>query len=223
MRIDDYVAELERAMTGPARFKRDLVVEARDSLTDAADAMEDGGLDRAEAERLAVLEFGEVEEIAPGYQAELQAHAGRRLGVLLFVSVPAITLCWGFVWHFFPADQSAWAQAPGWYSVASKVLDYAQLAIGVAGGLAALALGRGARLLGRARLVTRSLGGAALSMLALTAVLGTALSLGSHGPEGFASYLPGLVVAVATYALAGLQLLGAVSCLRVTRPAARRA
>jgi hypothetical protein len=223
MRIDDYVAELERAVTGPAKFKRDLVVEARDSLADAAEAMEAEGLDPAEAERLAVLEFGAVEELAPGYQAELQAHAGRRLGVLLFFSVPAIALCWGFVWHFFPAGQSAWAQAPGWYSAASKLLDYTQLAVGVAGGLAALALGRGARLLGRTRLVTRSLGGAALSMLVVTSVLGTALSLGSHGPEGFASYLPGLVVAVATYALAGLQLLGAVRCLRVTRPAARRA
>ncbi|WP_246005242.1 hypothetical protein [[Actinomadura] parvosata] len=43
---------------------------------DTADALEADGLERAEAERLAVAEFGAVHEVAPGYQAELTAVAG---------------------------------------------------------------------------------------------------------------------------------------------------
>src|SRR5688500_19298305 len=99
MLIDDYVAELNRAITGPPGPKRDLVVEARDSLTDTADALEAEGLDRTEAERVAVAEFGPVAEIAPDYQAELTSASGRRLGFLLFVSVPITALMWSVLWR----------------------------------------------------------------------------------------------------------------------------
>lgn len=223
MLIDDYVAELGGALAGPAGPKRDLVVEARDSLVDAADALEAGGLDRATAERLAVEEFGEVEAIAPGYQTELTACAGRRLAALLFFSVPLTALSWSVIWHFFPADPAIWANEPAWYAVASKALDIVQLGVGVAGGLALLALGRGARLVRRARVITRSLGGLVLAMLAVTTVLGAALTVGIDGPVGFATYAPGVLVSLTTYALAGVQLYGAVRCLRITRTAARSA
>ncbi|WP_181957865.1 permease prefix domain 1-containing protein [Nonomuraea longispora] len=79
-----------------------MVVEARDSLTDTADALEAEGLERAEAERVAVAEFGEVAEIASGYQAELTASAGRRLGVLMFAGLPITVLMWSLLWRAYP-------------------------------------------------------------------------------------------------------------------------
>ncbi|MGN9843593.1 permease prefix domain 1-containing protein [Nonomuraea sp. H19] len=69
--IDDYVKHLSRTLKGPPRPKRDFLTEARDSLLDAADALEKGGLRRVEAERVAVREFGTVGELASGYQREL--------------------------------------------------------------------------------------------------------------------------------------------------------
>ncbi|WP_327085209.1 permease prefix domain 1-containing protein [Nonomuraea sp. NBC_01738] len=217
MLIDDYVAELRTALSGPGGPRRDMVVEARDSLVDTADAFEDEGMSRAEAEALAVREFGAVAEIAPGYQRELMACAGRRLGALLFVSVPATALAWSLLWKVFPADPSWWYGAPAWTTVASRALDYAQLAIALCSGVALLALGRGARLLGRARLVTRTLGVLVLISVGLTGALGFSLSTLAAAPISIWSYVPGAVLTVVTYVLCGLQSYGAVRCLRITR------
>ncbi|MFE0150413.1 permease prefix domain 1-containing protein [Nonomuraea sp. NPDC059007] len=219
MLIDDYVADLGRALYGPTGPRRDMVVEARDSLIDTADAYEADGLAREEAERLAVQEFGSVEEIAPEYQSELTACAGRRLGGLLFVSVPLTALAWAMLWRVFPLDPAIWAQKPAWFGAISLALDLLQVAVGVSGGLSLLALGRGARLLPKARLVTRSLGGLVLAMLAITTILGMILTIGVKGPIGFAAYPPGVMVTAVSYVLAGVQFYCAVRCLRITRTA----
>ncbi|MBB5077643.1 permease prefix domain 1-containing protein [Nonomuraea endophytica] len=219
MLIDDYVADLGRALYGPTGPRRDMVVEARDSLIDTADAYEADGLVREEAERLAVQEFGSVEEIAPDYQSELTACAGRRLGGLLFVSVPLTALAWSMLWQVFPLDPSVWAHKPGWFGVISLALDLVQVAVGVCGGLSLLALGRGARLLPKARMVTRWLGGLVLAMLVTTSVLGMILTVGTKGPVDFTAYPPGVMVTLMSYVLAGVQFYCAVRCLRITRTA----
>jgi hypothetical protein len=81
--IDAYVAELGGILRGPRRAKADLLDEARDSLVDAVRAYQDRGLDRQAAERRAVEEFGDVAEIAPGYQTELGLVQGRRTALLV--------------------------------------------------------------------------------------------------------------------------------------------
>lgn len=219
MLIDDYVTELDRALSGPSGPKRDLVVEARDSLADTADAFEAEGLDRAAAEQLAVAEFGRIREIAPGYQAELTAVAGRRLGRLLFVSVPVTVLMWSAIWRFQPGGvdaHAAWAARPSWFAFVSHALDLVQLATGLYGGLALLALSRAARWISGPRLVTRSLGMIVWVVLPVTAALGLLLSQDSMLPAGFA---PAALANLVTYAFAGLQLYGATRCLRLTRRA----
>ncbi|MET7326584.1 permease prefix domain 1-containing protein [Nonomuraea sp. NPDC005650] len=222
MRIDDYVAELDRALAGPHGPKRDLVVEARDSLTDTADALEADGLDRAEAERVAVAEFGQVTEIAPGYQSELTAVAGRRLGFLLFISVPITALMWSVIWRIYPGNSDAWQHAPLWYRPVSRLLDILQLCVGLYGGLALFALSRGARWIHRPRLVTRSLGVLVLAMLPVTVALGMLLTLGSNGASRL-DVLPTVLANAVTSACWGLQLYGATRCLRISRqPFARR-
>ncbi|MFI9591936.1 permease prefix domain 1-containing protein [Nonomuraea sp. NPDC052265] len=217
MRIDDYVADLDRALSGPSGAKRDLVVEARDSLSDTADALEADGLERAEAERLAVAEFGPVTEIAPGYQSELTAVAGRRLGLLLFISVPLTALMWSLVWRVHPADPALWVGRPAWYHLLSRLLDICQLATGLYGGLALLALGRGSRWIRRPRLVTRSLGILVWGMLPVSGAMSLVLSYSPPGPGSMSDYLPAFLANLVTTAFWGLQIYGATRCLRVSR------
>ncbi|MEW1842409.1 permease prefix domain 1-containing protein [Nonomuraea angiospora] len=221
MRIDDYVAELDRALAGPQGAKRDLVVEARDSLTDTADALEADGLERAEAERVAVAEFGEVAQVAPGYQSELTAVAGRRLGFLLFISVPITALMWSVIWRIYPGDDTAWRLAPAWYRPVSRLLDVLQLCVGLYGGLALFALSRGARWIRRPRLVTRSLGVVVWGMLPVTVLLGMLLTLGSNGASHL-DVLPSMLANAVTSACWGLQIYGATRCLRISRPPVAR-
>ncbi|GAA3547622.1 hypothetical protein GCM10022419_029840 [Nonomuraea rosea] len=216
MRIDDYVADLNRALSGPHGPKRDMVVEARHSLSDTADAFEADGLERLEAERLAVAEFGRVAEIAPDYQSELTALSGRRLGVLLFVSVPATVLMWSVLWRLYPATEEAWARQPSWFWPVSRLLDVLQLATGVYGGLALLALSRGARWIRRPHLVTRSLGVIVWAALPITAGLGLLLSYGADSPNTLTA-LPTALANLVTSALWGMQIYGATRCLRITR------
>jgi len=217
MLIDDYVADLDRALAGPHGAKRDLVVEARDSLIDTADAFEAEGLERAEAERLAVAEFGPVAEIAPGYQSELTVMAGRRLGLLLFISVPLTALMWSLVWRLHPADPPTWVARPGWYVMVSRLLDITQLVTGVYGGLALLALGRGARWIRRPRLVTRSLGIVVWGMLPIVGGMSLLLSYSAPGPGTMTDFLPAVLANLVTAAFWGLQIYGATRCIRVTR------
>jgi hypothetical protein len=98
---------LSKELWGPRRRKADLLAEARDHLTDATEAFEADGLDRYDAEKHAVAEFGTLEEVAPGYRAELAVSQGRRTAMLLFASLIVQPLIWRQgVW--------AWSQdAPG--------------------------------------------------------------------------------------------------------------
>ncbi|MBF8190554.1 hypothetical protein ITP53_33545 [Nonomuraea sp. K274] len=216
MRIDDYVTELDHALAGPHGPKRDLVVEARDSLIDTADALEADGLDRAEAERVAVAEFGAVAEVAPGYQAELTCASGRRLGVLLFVSVPITVLMWSVLWRIYPAGDDAWLHQPTWFLAVSRLLDVVQLSTGLYGGLVLFALGRGARWIRRPRLLTRSLGVIVWATLPITAGLALLLSYGADEPNTLDA-LPTMLANLVTSSLWGMQIYGAVRCLRITR------
>jgi hypothetical protein len=69
--IEAYVAELDRKLRGSYRTKRDMLTEAHDSLIDATAAYQKAGLDPLDAERRAVAEFGDLAEIASGYQPSL--------------------------------------------------------------------------------------------------------------------------------------------------------
>ncbi|MEU4701637.1 permease prefix domain 1-containing protein [Nonomuraea dietziae] len=217
MLIDDYVAGLAWALDGPAGPKRDLVVEARDSLVDTAEAYQEEGMARVEAELLAVEEFGELREIAPAYQRELTATAGRRLGALLFVSVPLTTLLWSLIWAFFPVDADAWAHRPDWFLPAARTLDLFHMATGVLGGLTLLVLTWGSRWVRRPERVTRLLAVWVWTMLPVTLLLSAALQYGSQGPAGFSAFLPGMILSLTTPLLNGLQLYAAARCLRLTR------
>ncbi len=215
--IEDYVTGLSRTLRGPRRPKLDLITEARDSLLDTAEALEGDGLRRDEAERAAVEEFGPIREIAPGYQEELSKSAGRRLAVLLFVGVPLTAIMWNVIWKVFPSAPTAYERMPDWFILVARGVDALQMFIGLVGGLALLALGRGLRRIRRPRLVTRALGLFVWAMLPVMLVSCGALMFGSQKSAGFGDYPAGAVASLVSYAIWSVQLYCAFRCLSITR------
>ncbi|WP_232665062.1 permease prefix domain 1-containing protein [Pseudonocardia sp. TRM90224] len=96
--IAAHVEQLARALRGPARSRASMLRETREGLEDAAAAHREGGLAPAEAEALAVRQFGSVRQIAPLYQAELTVRQSRRTALLLAVLMPALTHGWDMLW-----------------------------------------------------------------------------------------------------------------------------
>ncbi|WP_433163913.1 permease prefix domain 1-containing protein [Kribbella sp. CA-247076] len=92
--VDEYLTGLSRALPGPRRRKADLLAEARDHLADATEALEADGLDRAAAERAAVADFGALDEIVPGYRAELAVSQSRRTATMLFLVLIIQPIVW---------------------------------------------------------------------------------------------------------------------------------
>lgn len=180
--IDAYIAELGGALRGPEDVKADLLAEARDSLVDAADAYEAGGLDRRAAERRAVEDFGEVREIARGYQAELGLSLGRRTMLLL----AGVLLAQHFLWDYgFPWVLRATLDDPA--SLVSHGLEAAAVVLGAVGSaasagavLAIVACGKGTRFLRAAaarRWITRGVGVFALTVAGFYTVAGLLLTV----------------------------------------------
>ncbi len=175
--IEAYIGELERRLSGAARVKTDLLAEAKDGLTDAAEAYREGGIEEPEAERRAVADFGPADVIARAYQAELGLRRDIRVLWELIVGVPLLILAWDLA-RMLSADE--WSRyggsTPGWYHRAIGAADtVAALSPVVAiGGLVA------ARLLSRrrdgprtARPVSLSVAGAlGLNLLALAVYSG---------------------------------------------------
>jgi hypothetical protein len=163
--VEEHVAALDRALSGPAKARRGMVREARDGLVDAADAYRRGGLDAHRAARLAVRDFGPVAEVAPLYQEELAAGQGRRTAQLLVVGVPGLVLGWDLL---VSVGFSAGPQAPAAVAVLATALDVAGVLV------AATALGLVALTFRRTRSPRRVAAAAAV-----TTVVTVLLSAGS--------------------------------------------
>jgi hypothetical protein len=89
-----YVTALDHSLVGPRRVRRGLVQEARDHLDDASAALSDAGYDRAEAERIAVADFGDLDEIVPAFQTTLAVAASRRTAWMLFAVLSIQPFLW---------------------------------------------------------------------------------------------------------------------------------
>ena len=89
-----YVAALDQSLVGPRRVRRGLVQEARDHLDDASTSLSDAGYDRAEAERIAVADFGSLDQIVPAFQTTLAVAASRRTAWMLFVALSIQPFLW---------------------------------------------------------------------------------------------------------------------------------
>lgn len=170
--IDEYVAELGRALRGPRRTRADLVTEAADSLTDAADAYEAAGLNRSAAECRAVADFGTVAEIAPAYQVELTVAQSRRASRILLAVMAIQPLVWQSWWPWW--DDTAAAESGTAYAVANDAVEWLGGAAMLASLTAVVLLGIGSRYVdpGRTREIVRWVGVGALVVCGLVAGLG---------------------------------------------------
>jgi hypothetical protein len=111
--IDAYLTALNAALRGPRRAKTDLLAEARDHLVDATENHERNGLNRTAAEQAAIDEFGELDEIVPGFQAELGLAQGHRTALAALTLTAAQPLVWNYT---FPG-------APGLPQLADDIVE----------------------------------------------------------------------------------------------------
>ena len=89
-----YLDELDAALVGPARVRRDLVREAADHLEDATSAYIRAGWTRSAAAEQAVADFGAVDEVAPGFQTTVAVSAARRTALILLVALGIQPFLW---------------------------------------------------------------------------------------------------------------------------------
>ncbi|WP_306333246.1 permease prefix domain 1-containing protein [Streptomyces sp. KL118A] len=95
--VDQHVAALTAALHGPDKAKSRLLAEMRDGLVDTAAAHADAGADDEEAARLAVREFGTVDELVPGCQRELTVAQARHTARTVALTAPFLVACWYLV------------------------------------------------------------------------------------------------------------------------------
>ncbi len=137
--IDEYVAGLSRRLTGPRLAKADLLAEARDGLTDTADAYAEAGLPAAEAAAQAVSDFGSYRQVVPGYQTELAVAQGRFTAVLVMIAMPVGMALSRFMLGANPPDSG--------YLLVAHVYQVLQLTALIMAALTLLGYGRGSRYL----------------------------------------------------------------------------
>lgn len=100
--VDAYVRALARALRGPGRARAGLLREVRDGLDDATGGLVADGRPAGEARRLAVEEFGPVDQIAPELQRELSVLQARRTATWAALVLPALWLVWDATWRAVP-------------------------------------------------------------------------------------------------------------------------
>lgn len=134
--LDDLAARLR----GPHGVRKALLREVGDGLRDAAEAYEEAGVPPVEAARRAADEFGDPAELAPLYQAELDAVQGRRAAVLIALAYPTLTLSWDALWRYASAgDGSA---SPESVTTVAALLDSGSYGVALAAAVAVPLFGR---------------------------------------------------------------------------------
>ncbi|MEW2392113.1 permease prefix domain 1-containing protein [Streptomyces venezuelae] len=92
--IDDHVAALTATLRGPERAKSRLIEEMYDGLVDTAAAHAEAGAGEEEAARLAVRDFGTIQDLAPACQHELTIAQARHTARTITLTAPFLLACW---------------------------------------------------------------------------------------------------------------------------------
>ncbi|WP_203717792.1 permease prefix domain 1-containing protein [Asanoa siamensis] len=211
--IDSYVRELDRRLHGPRRRKADMIVEVRDGLRDAADAVRaESGVSPAEAERQAVEEFGPVPAVAPDFQTELAVTQAWRTAWVFAIALPLVMAVTTLMWR---AGSTGVAPSPGYRDLA-RATDVFLIAASVGFAVLLLALHWFARRSASPVLIVRVVGAAAVATV--LAMMGSGLFLTMGAPTGGTSLWGALVGGLPTLPGYALLLYLGARCLRLTRP-----
>lgn len=131
--VDVYLADLRAAVPGPSWARRDLLREAGDHLEDATDAYTRAGYTTAEAEALALRDFGDVDVIAPGFRDTVAIGGARRTAALLVLVMIPQAFLWDGGINLGGAAHST-APDTGLFHALDVVIGY----VGTAGALGAI-------------------------------------------------------------------------------------
>lgn len=178
--IDAYLAVLRRELRGPVFVRLSMLREVRDGLHDAASAHRDGGASRAEAERLAVEEFGPPDGVVAGLREELAAAAGRYLAAVAIVLGTTQFALAHHTWQTAAIEQG-WPRPTPAYGMFAQAVDIANVVVLIALAVSVLVLGRGGRYLPTRRVV-RIMGIGVLVSVFADVVVGTLLN--AMAPQG---------------------------------------
>ncbi|QIS15677.1 permease prefix domain 1-containing protein [Nocardia arthritidis] len=102
MTIEDYLAELDRGLRGPARAKRRLLAEAAAGLEDAVTAYREAGVTDSRATALAVADFGPLDQIRSAFQQDIDIVTARRRALANMMAIPATVGAWKAAWELNP-------------------------------------------------------------------------------------------------------------------------
>jgi hypothetical protein len=103
--IDEHLARLAARLPLLPGRRRDLLVEARDGLEDAAEAYRGAGLGAREAAQRAVADFGTVDELTAHYANQLVTGSARTAAFVLGVGYAIILCTWGLLGRLAPDGQ----------------------------------------------------------------------------------------------------------------------
>jgi hypothetical protein len=92
--IEGLISAVAVRLPGPSRPRAQILAELRDGLLEAAEASERSGLERPEAVRLALDQFGDARTLAASFWPELAAARARRLVIALLATAPIVAALW---------------------------------------------------------------------------------------------------------------------------------
>ncbi|MET7398573.1 permease prefix domain 1-containing protein [Dactylosporangium sp. NPDC005572] len=214
--IERYAAGLAAALRGPRRVRDEMVAEARDGLQDAAEALEEAGLDRVAAERRAVADFGTYRQVVPSYQAELASHQGKRTALWIALALPVMMLLEPLMWWDSPWSIDERASALYWVLV--EHFQHTSFGAAAVAALVVAGFSWGSRYLRDGVRYTRIVGFGTMAFLGLHGLVGAAVFVLSIMQWPAAATWPpvivGMLVNAAAFGYAGLL---AVRCVTVTR------
>ncbi|MER7558573.1 permease prefix domain 1-containing protein [Nocardioides sp. NPDC126508] len=131
--VDVYLADLRAAIPGPSWTRRDLLREAGDHLEDATEAYTAAGCTTAEAEALALRDFGSVDDIAPSFRDTVAIGAARRTALMLVLVMIPQAFLWDDGIDLGSSGQLA-APDAGLFNVLDTIIEY----VGTIGALGAV-------------------------------------------------------------------------------------
>lgn len=212
------VDDLRARLRGPHGVRKELLQEVEDGLRDAAEAYEEAGLPPAEAARRAADEFGDPAELAPLYQAELDASQGRRAALLIALAYPTLTLTWDALWRYAnPSD----LPAPENIATVAGILDAGSYTVAITAAVAIPLFGRASAAWARRLAAGVGVLGWLSLVLILTASVWMAHANEDRGVHELQSEVPGiLVVGLTVVASLAVATMATLTLFRVSRSSA---
>ena len=209
------VDDLRARLHGPRGVRIALLKEVDDGLRDAAEAYQEAGAPPAEAARMAADEFGDPAELAPLYQAELDACQGRRAALLIALAYPTMTLTWDALWRYTSAGETPARE--NIVTVASA-LDAGSYMVAIAATVAIPLFARASALWTRRLAIGVGLLGWLALVLSLSASVWMAQANNAPGALPMEPSLPGiLVVGLTVAASLAIAVSATLTLARVSR------